>query len=466
LRRNADEKADKPAVIFEDSQITWGELWRAIQRPSRYISRTLGSDRQEIIDILFSNSIDFIIAYLAVIHSGHIALPLDPAYKSLELDNMIDQVKPRFIITDEEYRAKLSQKHQKSAVLLDEMITQEETTSPLRLPADKQTASLTFTSGTTGKPKAVPNTHANHIWNIKACSQVWDWNETDTLLVSLPLSHMHGIVICLSGAIYHGNTMYLHRWFDEDVTLKALASGKISFFTHAASAYVQLVAVENRDYDLSKVRLCISGAAPLPPAVWQDFKDRYGIEILETYGSSETGRIAGNRLHERVLGSPGRPMPGVELRLSDQGEVEVRSPGVFPGYFNNPEATEASMTSDGFWRTGDIAELKDGYVFLKGRLQERIRRFGYTVSPRDVEWAMQKHSKVKDVYVLGRQVPGEPNDELIYFLAGSITDEEVTDYAKANLMFAWRPDLIVHLDELPRTRSGKVSMGKLKEILA
>src|SRR5205823_4980872 len=153
-----------------------------------------------------------------------------------------------------------------------------------------------------------------------------------------------------------------------------------------------------------------------PPKLWRRFKDRFNIEVLETYGTSETGRIAGNSLDKRVLGSPGKILPEVDLRLSAQNEVQIKSPGVFPGYYQNPAATRASKTADGYWRTGDIAELHDGYVFLKGRTQERIRRFGYTISPRDVEWAMHQNHKIEDIYVMGRQIEGESNDELIYFI--------------------------------------------------
>lgn len=411
------------------------------------------------------NSTDFIIAYLAIVHSGHIALLQDPAYKSLELDNMIEQVPPKFIITDKEYKNKLSDEHQSSAVLVDEMRAGTPAEDFLRLPVNKQIACLMFTSGTTGKPKVVPNTHANHIWNIETCSKVWDWSSADSLLIASPLSHMIGIVMGIPGALYHANTLYLHRWFDEQAVLEALASGKISFFSHAASAYVKLAQAPG-DYDLSAVRLCVSGAAPLPPAVWNNFKNRYGIEILETYGTSETGRIAGNRLDERVLGSPGKPLPGVKLRIGQDGEVEVKSGGLFPGYYKNRAATAAATTDDGFWRTGDTGEIKDGYVYLKGRTQERIRRYGYTISPRDVEWALHKHPEIKDVLVMGRQVAGSPDDELVYFIVSDLSDEEITAYCKTNLLFAWRPNRIIHLDDLPRTRSGKAKIGQLKEMIA
>jgi acyl-CoA synthetase (AMP-forming)/AMP-acid ligase II len=418
-----------------------------------------------VIQILLPNGWRFVVAYLAILELGHIALPLDPAYKKLELEAMSQQIPAVCLITDENYSARDNKVAKIS--LIDELLKHQSVDKSLRRlrfePA-AQIASLTFTSGTTGQPKAVPNTHANHIWNIEVCSKVWAWTEQDSLLISLPLSHMHGIVMGLAGIIYHGNTMYLQEWFDEKRTLESLASGKISFFTHAASAYIKLLQAETDEYDLSSVRLCVSGAAPLPPAVWHEFKKRFGIEILETYGSSETGRIAGNSLDKRVLGSPGKVLPGVNLRIDENGEILVKSGGLFPGYYKNPEATSQSLTADGYWRTGDIGELKDGYVFLKGRKQERIRRFGYTISPRDIEWALQKSPKISDTYVMGRQLPGDPNDQLIYFIVGDISDDELKAYCKENLLFAWRPDRVIRLDNLPRSHTGKPKIETLRKL--
>ncbi len=436
-----------------------------VDRVASSLYQEIGSFKeQQVVSILLPNSWQFVVAYLAILKLGHIAHPLDPAYKKMEIDAILDQIPSLLTITDQTYQTQIGH-HPQPTVLIDNLSGKaRQPIQLLRFDPAKQIASLTFTSGTTGQPKAVPNTHANHIWNIEACSQVWDWTADDTLLVSVPLSHMLGIVMALSGVLYHGNTMYLQRWFDEKATLEALASGKISFFTHAASAYVKLLEVGGK-YDLSKVRLCVSGGAPLPPAVWQEFKDRYGIEILETYGTSETGRIAGNQLNERVLGSPGRPLPGVNLRLNENDEVEVKSPGVFPGYHQNKAATLASLSDDGFWRTGDIGEIKDGYVFLKGRVQERIRRFGYTISPRDVEWALHQNPKIKDIYVMGYQHPRGTEDELIYFVVGNISEDELNDYCKQNLIYVWRPDRTIFLDDLPRTRSGKPRINKLREMV-
>jgi acyl-coenzyme A synthetase/AMP-(fatty) acid ligase len=244
-----------------------------------------------------------------------------------------------------------------------------------------------------------------------------------------------------------------------------LSSGRISLFTHGPIAYMKMLE-QPGDYDLSKVRLFISGSAPLPPKVWQDFKDRFGVRIVETYGTSETGRIAANRLDDIKTGSPGRPLPGVDVRLTSDQEVTVKSDGVFPGYWQNQAATTAATSADGYWRTGDIGQFEDGRLVLKGRVQERIRRFGFTVSPRDVEWALLKNPKIKEVLVIGRPVKGQPDDELIYFMSADIDEAAIKQYGKTNLPFSWRPDRVIILDSIPRTRNGKPKISELKALAA
>lgn len=463
MELHATKTPTKPAVVFEGQSLNWQQLSQAVGRLSGYFSEKLGFHEQRVVALLITNSPEFIIAHLAVVKAGHIVMPLDPAYKKLELDAIVEQMSPSMIISSRRYVEQLSHTDINIA-LIEELLTQDfAAAKSLRLPAHQQIASLTFTSGTSGKPKAVPNTHANHIWNIEVCSQVWEWNEKDTMLLTLPLSHWYGLVMGLSGVLYHGNTLYLHQQaFNPDEMLEELASGRISLFTHAPLGYMKMLAYKpNKKYDLSKVRLLISGSAPLPPAVWRQFKERFGVEIIETYGSSETGRIAANTLRKHQLGTPGKILPGVEFKFGAESEVLVKSGGLFPGYWHNNEATRAAKTADGFWHTGDIGELKDGYLFLKGRFQEKIRRFGYSVSPRDIEWAMHQNPRVQEIYVMGRQQT-DKNDELVFFIVSDLSDAELSDYCKQNLLFAWRPDRIIHLDHLPRTRSGKPKIGELK----
>lgn len=451
-------------MVCDDHQLTWAELGQEVNRAAVFLSGKIETtSQQRIVGLLLPNSWQFIVSYLAILKLGHIAWPIDPTYKSLEIVAVVDQIQPLLVITNSQYQDSLGGG---VPTYLFERIGYSPANSPLeclRLPADQQIASLVFTSGTTGKPKAATYSHANHIWNIVVCSKVWDWDEKDSLMTSLPLSHWYGLVMAIAGIIYHGNTFYLQDWFDEEKTLEALSSGKITMFTHISTVYFKLLE-SPQDYDISKVRLCISGGSALPPEIWERFKRRFKQEILECYGSSESGRIASNLLNERIPGSPGRILPDVQQKFSDSGEVLIKSPGIFPGYYKNPEATKASYTDDGWWRTGDLGEMNDGRIILKGRAQERIRRFGYTISPRDVEWALHKFSKVKEVYVLGSQIEGQPDDKLIYFIKGDVSQAQIQQFCKTNLPYAWRPDKIIIVDSIPRTRNGKPKISLLREM--
>lgn len=465
LARNADEHPKKTAIIFEKEEISWSELWDEVVSRSAYFYEIGGDKHQKVIAILLTNSPEFVITYLSVVHAGHIALPLDPAYKKLELDAIVEEIRPTLVITDNIYKDQIN--GQNIPVLnYTDIKKQKRPFRLLRLSAGIQIASLTFTSGTTGKAKAVPHTHHSDIWNVEVCSEVWGWGTSDCLLLSLPLSHWYGIVMGLFGAIYHCNTVYLlDQRFDAPKMLDLLSSGKISFFSHTSVVFAKLLEYKAKEYDLSRMRLCVSGGSPLPPDIWKKFKKRFGVEIVETYGSSETGRIAANSLKEKVLGSPGKLLRGVEVKTTGSGEILVKSPGLFHGYYQNPEATKKSLTRDGWWHTGDLGLVENGHVYLKGRVQERIRRFGYTVSPRDVEWAMRKNEKILDIYVMGKQKSLEPNDQLIYFVKTKLSDKAILDYCNDNLIFAWRPDKIIRLNELPRTGSGKAEITKLRSLL-
>jgi len=298
-------------------------------------------------------------------------------------------------------------------------------------------------------------------------SELWKWTADDSILLSLPLSHWHGLVMGIAGALYHANTVYLHERFSAEDTLAALQGGDISLFMHVPIAYFKLVELAGEQtFDISKVRLCISGSSYLPPAIWHAFKKAYGQDILERYGSSETGLIASNTLDTRIPGVVGRVLPDVTVRVTESGELAMDSPGRFLGYFKNEEATRKNSTSDGLWLTGDIGEFDEtGNLKLKGRIQEKIKKLGYTVYPRDVEWALLKNSKIHDAVVIGVQVPGSLSDIMVYFLVTDLSEEEIKAFCKQNLPGAWRPDQLVMLDEVPKTRSGKPKLAQLRAML-
>jgi acyl-CoA synthetase (AMP-forming)/AMP-acid ligase II len=461
LYENAKKNPSKLALVSDDKSFTWAELCIEIETRSNYLRSLLPGSHQKVISLLIPNTWQFVVAYLAIIDSGHIAVPIDVIYKPLEIEAIIRQISPDLLIYDSDNSERVANKDNSLAFddLKQELVVNEK----LRLAPDAQIASLVFTSGTTGKPKIAPYSHSNHLWNIKACSEVWGWNNSDTMLLSLRLSHWYGICMGLSGALYHSNTIYLRKTFSAVETLEMLSSGKATLFSHTPFAFSKMLEEEGK-YDLSRVHLLISGSAALPPTVWEGFKDKFKVEIIETYGSSETGRIAANSYQLRQPGSPGYLLKDVKAKLIDGNELAVQSPGLFPGYYNNQEATDANLTEDGFWKTGDLVEISDRRVVLKGRKQERLAKLGYTISPRDIEWALGQNKKIKECAVIGEPTIGD-DDKLIYFVVGDITEPELIAYTKTDLPSIWRPDKIIFLSELPRTANGKIALQELKRRL-
>jgi len=468
LKINAQKYPHKKALVCSNRTFTWAELSSEVAKVAAAIGQRIGNDEQKIVSTLFPNSWELVVTYLGILEAGHIALPLDIIFKAMEIEAITSQIPPALTITIAANRHSFPADDNR-VVLLDDLLNKNAGHGkPLRIAPEKQIASMLFTSGTTGKPKAAPYTHANHLWTIATSSKLYKWTTEDTLLLSLPLSHWHGLVMGISGALYHGNTIYLQERLDPEAMLTVMASGEISLFMHVSLAYTKMVQhAPEKKYNLNGVRLCISASSALPPKIWNAFKERFGIEILERYGSSEAGCITSNILTERIPGSPGKAIPGTELALHENGELKIKTPALFPGYWNNEEATQKNLLPDGWWLTGDMAEFDaEGHVFLKGRIQEKIKKFGYSLSPRDLEWALQnKNPKVKEVFVMGIQHSEESSDTLAYFIVGDITEEEIIAHCKKNLPSAWRPDRIFILDAIPRTRSGKPILSALKGML-
>ncbi len=467
LKNNAERTPDKLALVHEDGEFTWSVLDAKIRDAAALLSERVQNNKQQIVGIMLPNTPEFIITYLAIIHAGHIAMPLDPNFKAMEVQSVIDRMNPVFTVTNADY-AKLFRPedetiHSKNVANAPHANDEE---TYLRLNPKSQAASMLFTSGTTGNPKAVPYTHRNHMWNIEAVTELWDWKSDDTILLSLPLSHWHGLVMALDGALYHGNTIYLQTWFDAETTLRMLSSGKITLFMHVPIAYSKLIAYEtSQSFDISKVRLCISGSSFLPPKLWQQFKDRFGHDILERYGANEMGLLASNTLDDRQKGSVGFPLNGVSIQIQPDGQIAMKSDGLFPGYWQNDEATASQRIADGYWLSGDIGEIDDtGRLWLKGRVQEKMKKFGYTVYPRDVEWALMQHSDVNEVVVMSIQQDDELSDVFIYFVVGSIREDAVFEFAKKEMPFFWRPDRVILLEQIPKT--GRTSKPAIKELRA
>lgn len=471
LAHNSRTYPQKTAIVYSNKRLSWKRLEEQVAGFSEFLKRHL-KGKYKVIAIFLPNSLYFVVSHLAILYLKHISCPLDPQYKEVELRAIIDGLKPDLIITNKKQGKVLRgvKGINRRLIFVEDIKIKNRELKQLNGDPKKIPATLLFTSGTTGKPKATLYSHFSHLWNVQILSKLWKWTAEDTMLLSLPLSHWHGLVIGLTGAIYNGNTIYLEEKFDTEKTLEVLSSGKIFLFMHVPSAYLKLVNYPNpQKFNLKKVRLFVSSSSYLPPTVWRDFYSRYKQKILERYGSSETGTICSNLYDKRVPGCVGRPLPGVKIKFlggKNKGEIAVKSPGNFLGYYKDKKSTQGKFTKDGFLKTGDIGTIRKGRVYLRGRTQEKIKKSGYALYPRDIEWVINKCPWVADSYVLGIQTKFI-SDKLIYFIVsrGKINREDIIEYSEDNMPKYWLPDKIIFLKEIPRTKAGKPKIKELQKYL-
>jgi malonyl-CoA/methylmalonyl-CoA synthetase len=326
-------------------------------------------------------------------------------------------------------------------------------------------ALLVYTSGTTGTPKGAVLRHANLLASAEAVALAWRWTPDDRLVLALPLFHMHGLGVGLNGTLTAGASAVLLPRFDPAGVLAAIRAGGTMFFG-VPTMWHRLVAADGSEA-LARLRLGVSGSAPLAPDLHAAIAARAGQPPLERYGMTETVMLVSNPYEgERRAGSVGFPLPGVDLRLAADGEIEVHGPNVFSGYWRRPEATAESFRRDWF-RTGDLGAVDpDGYVRIVGRAKELIISGGYNVYPREVEEVLLAHPAVVDAAVVGAPDP-EWGERVCAFV---VTREDVTDAA----LDAWsaerlapykRPRRWERATEVPRNALGKIVRHELADRL-
>ena len=326
-------------------------------------------------------------------------------------------------------------------------------------------AVIGYTSGTTGAPKGAVLTHANLLASSESVRLAWRWGTGDRLVLALPLFHIHGLGVGLHGTLLAGGSAVLLPRFEADAVLDAAATHDATLFFGVPTMYARLAA-SPRAGELSRLRLCVSGSAPLPPAVFHRLATRAGQRVLERYGMTETGMNVSNPHDgERRPGTVGFPLPGVELRLGAGGEIFLRGPNVFGGYFGDPAAT-ADAFSDGWFRTGDVGELdSDGYLRIVGRAKELIITGGLNVYPREVEEVLLTHPGVAEAAVAG--VPDEEWGEVVTAwvvpaAGGDPPDPgEVLAHAAGQLAAFKRPRAVHLVTHLPRNALGKLLRQEL-----
>jgi acyl-CoA synthetase (AMP-forming)/AMP-acid ligase II len=323
-------------------------------------------------------------------------------------------------------------------------------------------ALIVYTSGTTGAPKGAVHTHGSLAAGVRALHDAWGWRQDDRLVLALPLFHVHGLCAGLFGTLAAGASAVLFGRFDEDSVLQAAAASTLFF---GVPTMYHRLAASGRAAELSALRLCVSGSAPLPAELWARLAGE-GVVVLERYGMSETLLTVSNPLDgERRPGAVGVPLPEVEAVIDEPdehgvGELLVRGPSLFRGYWGRP----GSVTdTDGWFATGDLASVAaDGYVTIRGRRTELIITGGHNVYPAEVEAVLSRHPGVMEVAVVG-VASAEWGETVVAYVVGGADPAELAALAEAELAPYKRPREVRMVDALPRNAMGKVVRGALRE---
>jgi|SRR5579884_2941599 len=417
--------------------------------------------------MLFSaqSSLGLVVAHVAALRSGIVVVPVNTAYRARELQHIVGDSAPKAALLDDAERAGWARAAAGGELLVvgPEVELADREPEALDAAAPDAPALIGYTSGTTGAPKGAVLSHANLLAGSESVGLAWRWDASDRLVLALPLFHSHGLCVGLHGTLLAGASAVLLARFDVDAVLDAAAEHRATLFFGVPTMYQRLTR-SPRVGELERLRLCVSGSAPLPAELHQAISERAGQPVLERYGMTETLMNVSNPYDgERRPGSVGLPLPGVGVRLGADGEILVRGPNVFGGYWQRPEASAESF-SDGWFHTGDLGALDpDGYLRILGRSKELIITGGLNVYPREVEDVLLSHPDVAEVAVVG--TPSEEWGEVVTAYVVSTAErpaaEPLLEFAADRLAPFKRPRRLHFVDALPRNALGKVLKHEL-----
>jgi len=400
-------------------------------------------------------------ALLGVLRSGAVLVPVSPSATGPEIDHVVADAGPVLALCDRERPDAFSAGPVVMGV--DELAAAAAAARtapgacPIRRPGDD--ALIVYTSGTTGKPKGAVHTHASLLAGTAALLTAWDWAPEDRLVLCLPLFHVHGLCAGLFGTLAAGASAVVFDRFDEGAVLGAAPSG--TMFFGVPTMYHRLAATGEATA-LARLRLCVSGSAPLAPDLWHRLAAD-GVVVLERYGMTETLLTLSNPLAgERRPGSVGLPLPGVEAAVDDAddsgiGELLVRGAPLCRGYWGRND-----VVSGDWFATGDLVSVaRDGYVTIRGRRTELIITGGHNVYPAEVEAVLSRHPGVIEVAVVGAP-SAEWGETVVAYVVGDPDLDSLHELAAAELAPFKCPRQVRLIDALPRNALGKVVRGDLR----
>ncbi len=487
-----DHAGDSIALFSRGRPTTYGELREQVDSMRGGLAG-LGIGSGDRVAIVCNNSRYFVVAYLAVLGLGAAAVPLNPTSPAPEIAREITAVGAKAAIVDPvaasawaviapacptvEHVVATDGSVIEGAVGFDELLSH--TSVPIVEVEPDALAVLIFTSGTAGSPRAAMLTHGNLRSNIdQSRTAVVGVQSDDVVYGVLPLNHIFGLNVVLGLSLARGATVVLVNRFDPATALDTIRERGVTVVPGAPPMWIAWSQFEEAPADsFASVRLALTGAAKMPEDAIRRLEQRFGLRLSEGYGLTEASPTVTSSAGLQIKpGSIGKVLDGMEVRLVDEegddvlsgdpGEIWVRGPNVFAGYFEDPEATARALTADGWLRTGDIAVTDgDGYLYLVDRAKDLIIVSGFNVYPAEVEEILAMHPGVADVAVVGVPHPysGEAVKAYVVQAPGAHLDEEqLIAHSSANLARYKCPSKILFVDELPRGVAGKLLRRELR----
>ncbi|HXH93859.1 MAG TPA: acyl-CoA synthetase [Thermoanaerobaculia bacterium] len=441
-------RRDQIALEWEGAQFTFGEIENRSNRLGHAL-RARGLIKGDRLAVYLANRIELIDLYLACVKLGVIFVPINILYRDREIAHITGDAEPRFVIREEDLPALMMEAENASSERPAEDLDGD---TP---------AAIIYTSGTTGASKGAVLTHNNFAANAVNLLTMWQISDRDRFLLALPLFHIHALGNGLHCWLASGCRMRLLERFDHRTALNEFNEFQPTLFFGVPTMYMRLLETppEAAREIGARMRLFVSGSAPLPANLFDRFRELFGRAILERYGMTETFMTLSNPyIGERRAGTVGFPLPGISVRIED-GELLVRGPNVFAGYWRRPDATAAAFT-DGRFRTGDLAARSDdGYYTLLGRKSDLIISGGFNIYPREIEEMLLEQPGVAEAAVVGEpdELRGEVPVAFIVAASESALDIDSLERLCREQLASFKvPRQFVRVDSIPRTALGKV----------
>jgi len=490
----AKKHLSNDAIIHDGVIYKYAQLIASAEKFSGILLNNTPDLNEARVAFMVSPGFDYVKTLWAIWIAGGVAVPLCITHPLPSLEYVLDDTQSSILVVSQEFKevvAPYLQKSTISVIVIEEINDHQFAFPELLPPIEKQrNALILYTSGTTNKPKGVVTTHINIEAQISTLINAWAWSSNDRITCVLPLHHVHGIINVVGCSLWAGATCYFTAGFSPKLIFELIEQDKLNVFMAVPTIYYKLIAYietlamneqNSLRESMKKFRLMVCGSAALPVSVMDKWLQISGHKLLERYGMTELGMAISNPYDgDRKAGYVGIPLPGVQIKLADEnhvqvedqmpGEIMVKGANVFKEYWQRPEATQASFTNDGWFKTGDIAVIENGYYRIMGRQSvDIIKSGGYKISALEIEEVLRTNEMILDCAVVG--IDDDEWGELI--VAAIVLKPEFIKDFNDKLLSDWivnyiasykKPRRYLILNDLPRNAMGKVVKNDIKKM--